>query len=195
MMELLAALSAAAAAGIRTALPLLVIGLLQGEDLWSGIPIGGYIHSSVVLGVLSSWSLVELFASKNLLGQRLLQLIQLVFSPIVGAIMALALGVSSPDGTLISPIAQAEMTVAPSWLVGLVGGLFALLLQLVQAGWFYRWGSFPLWIVFIQDGLSVLLVFLAVDAPQLGGIVALILLFLAIFSFRRLRRWYASRND
>ncbi len=38
MLEVLAALSASAAAGIRIAMPLLVIGLLQ-NDLWTKVPL------------------------------------------------------------------------------------------------------------------------------------------------------------
>lgn len=178
MIEILAALSASAAAGIRVALPLLVIGLLQGDNLWSSVPIVSRIPSPLMLGVLTTWSLIELFASKNLLGQRLLQVVQLVFSPIVGAIVASAVG---------------EVTEAPTWLIGLIGALFALVLQLVQAGWFYRWRGLPLWVVFIQDALCVSLVFLAFKAPQLGGLIALILLWLAVRSSRELYRWYLGR--
>uniref|UniRef100_A0ACD5GVW3 DUF4126 domain-containing protein n=1 Tax=Desertifilum tharense IPPAS B-1220 TaxID=1781255 RepID=A0ACD5GVW3_9CYAN len=133
MIELLAALSASAAAGLRIALPLLLIGLLYGESLWSRVPVLSQVPPPVVLGVLVSWSLFELFASKKLLGQRVLQIVQLVFSPIVGAIMGMA-------------IAQAAEV--PGWLVGLlgfVGSLLALVLQLVQAGWFYRLRGLPLW--------------------------------------------------
>lgn len=180
MIEILAALSASAAAGIRVALPLLVIGLLQGDNLWSSVPILSRIPSPLMLGVLTTWSLIELFASKNLLGQRLLQVVQLVFSPIVGAIVA---------------IAVAEVTEAPTWLIGLIGALFAFVLQLVQAGWFYRWRGLPLWVVFIQDALCVSLVFFAFKAPQLGGLIALILLWLAVRSSRELYRWYLGRSS
>jgi uncharacterized membrane protein YecN with MAPEG domain len=179
MIEILAALSASAAAGIRIALPLLIIGVLQGDNLWSGVPILSRLYPPVVLGILTSWSLIELFASKKLLGQRLLQIVQLVFSPIVGAIMA---------------IAVAEVIQAPTWLIGLIGGLFAFLLQLVQAGWFYRWHGLPPWLALIQDSLCVLLVFLAVKAPQAGGMIALILLGLAVFSAKDLHRWYLMQQ-
>jgi hypothetical protein len=175
MIEILAALSASAAAGIRVALPLLVIGLLQGDNLWSFLPILSRISPPLMLGVLTTWSLIELFASKKLLGQRLLQVVQLVFSPLVGAIVA---------------IAVAEVGASPTWLIGLIGALFAFVLQLVQAGWFYRWRGFPLWVVFIQDALCVSLVFFAFKAPQLGGLIALILLCLAVRSSRNLYRWY-----
>lgn len=39
VLEVLAVLSAAAAGGLRLALPLLLIGLLQGEQLWSQVPL------------------------------------------------------------------------------------------------------------------------------------------------------------
>ena len=178
MIEILAALSASAAAGIRVALPLLVIGLLQGDNLWSSVPILSRIPSPLMLGVLTTWSLIELFASKNLLGQRLLQVVQLVFSPIVGAIVA---------------IAVAEVTEAPTWLIGLIGALFAWVLQLVQAGWFYRWRGLPLWVVFSQDTLCVSLVFFAFKSPHLGGLIALFLLWWAVRSSRELYRWYLGR--
>lgn len=179
MIEVLAALSASAAAGIRIALPLLVIGLLRGEKLWSNIPILSYIHPSLMLVVLISWSLIEVVAAKKLLVQRLLQVFQLVFSPVVGAIMA---------------IAVTESTSVPTWLIGLIGGLFAFVLQLVQTGWFYRWRSLPLWMVFVQDILCVSLVFFAVKAPLIGGVIALILLLLAVTTSNELRRWYVQQQ-
>lgn len=180
MIEILAALSAAAAVGIRIALPLLMIGLLQGESLWRDVPILSSISPPVVLGVLTSWSLIELFASKQLLGQRVLQFVYLLCSPIVGAIMA---------------IAAAKVTAVPKLFIGLIGGLFALLLQLIQAGWFYRRQSLPTWLPFVQDALCILLVFLAVNAPHLGGIIALMLLSLAIYSYSNLYRWYRTQHQ
>lgn len=181
MIEILAALSASAAAGMRIALPLLLIGLLQGDNLWSRVPILSHISPSVVVGVLVSWSLLELSVSKKQLGQRILQIVQLVLSPIVGAIMGMA-------------IAQAaEVSV---WLIGLiggVGGLLALVLQLVQVGWFYRLRGLPLWMIFAQDALCVVLVFFAFDAPKQGGLIALILLWLAIRSSKAWRNWYLEQ--
>lgn len=183
MIELLAGLSAAAAVGMgRIALPLLLIGLLQGDNLWARVPILSLIHPQVVVGVLTSWSLFELFASKKLLGQRVLQIIHLLFSPIVGAIMG---------------ITVAEMTEAPIWLIiliSVVGGLLALVLQLVQVGWFFRLRGLPLWLVFAQDALCVLLVLLALDAPRQGGLIAMILLWLAIRSSSEWYRWYKRKR-
>lgn len=179
MIELLAALSASAAAGIRIAIPLLIIGLLQGDNLWSGVPLLSKIPPPFILAVLTSWSLVEIFASKNLLGQRVLQLVQLLFSPIVGTIMA---------------IAAAKATEVPNWLIGITGGFFAFVLQLVQAGWFYRWRGLPLWVVFVQDALCISLVFFAFKAPQVGGLIALILLWLAFRSYKELHRWYLEQQ-
>lgn len=183
MIELLAALSAAAAVGMgRIALPLLLIGLLQGENLWSRVPFLSLIPPQVVVGVLTSWSLFELFASKKLLGQRVLQIIHLLCSPIVGSIMG---------------VAVAEAADAPGWLIiliSIVGGLLALVLQLVQVGWFFRLRGLPLWAVFVQDALCVVLVLLALDAPRQGGLVAMILLWLAIRSSSEWYRWYKQKK-
>ncbi|MBD2185468.1 DUF4126 domain-containing protein [Planktothrix sp. FACHB-1355] len=179
MIELLAALSAAAAVGVgRIALPLLLIGLFQGDNLWSRVPILSLIHPQVVVGVLTSWSLFELFASKKLLGQRVLQIVHLLFSPIVGAMVGVTI---------------AQMTEAPGWLIiviSVVGGLLALVLQLVQVGLFFRLRGLPLWAVFVQDALCVALVLLAFDAPRQGGLIAMILLWLAIRSSGDWYRWY-----
>lgn len=180
MIELLAALSASAAAGIRIALPLLLIGLLQ-SDLWSDVPILSRFSPQIVVGVLVSWSLFELFASKKRLGQRTLQLVQLVFSPFVGAMMGMAIAQSQS----ISPWFTA--------LVGVVGGLLALVLQLVQAGWFYRLRGLPIWVIFAQDILCITLVVFALDAPQQGGLIALLLLWFAIRSSKEWYRWYTAQ--
>jgi hypothetical protein len=180
MVEILAVLSASAAGGMRIALPLLLIGLLRSDKLWSEIPFLSRIHPQVVVGVLVSWSLVELFASKNRLGQRVLQLVQLLFSPVVGAIMGIAIGQTAfADDNLT----QAWLI----WIIAIVGGLLAFVIQLVQVGWFFRLRGLPLWLIFIEDILCIFLVIFALDAPRQGGIIALLLLWLAI---RSSKEWY-----
>ena len=181
MIEVLAALSLSAAASMRIALPLLLSGLLYSDDLWANVPILSQIHPQVVLGVLVSWSLAELFLSKERLGQRVLQLVQVVGSPVVGAIV----------GITVARTAQMEAWM--SWILGSVGGLLASVLQLVQIGWFYRLRGLPLWVVFVQDFLCVSLVLLAFDAPQQGGLIALLLLWLTIRSSAEWRRWYRAQ--
>lgn len=182
MIELLAALSASAAAGMRIALPLLVIGLLSGEDLWSQVPVLSLIPPPIVLGILVSWSLSEVIFSKDPLGRRAIELTQLLFSPFVGAIMGMAVARAAgiPDWLV--------------WLLGGVGGLLALVLQLVQVGWSYRIRRIPLWVIFAQDALCVLLVLLAIDAPRQGGLIALLLLWLAIRSSKEWHRWYKAQS-
>jgi Domain of unknown function (DUF4126) len=178
MIELLAALSAAAAVGMgRIALPLLLIGILQ-QDLWSRVPILSQIHPQVIVGVLTSWSMFELLASKKLIGQRVLQAIDLIFSPIVGAIVGVTVSRAS------------DLPLLFIGLIALVGGLFAFVLQLVQVGWFFRLRGLPLWLVFAQDGLCIALVFFAFDAPRQGGLIALLLLWLAVRSSSDWYRWY-----
>jgi Domain of unknown function (DUF4126) len=182
MLELLAALSASAAVGMRIALPLLMIGLLQGDQLWSAMPLIGRIYPPVALGVLVSWSLFELFASTNFLGQRILQIVELLFSPLIGALMGMAV---------------AEAGSLPMWLVytlGGVGGLLALVLQLVRAGWFYKLRGLPIWATLLQDFLCIALVLFAFDAPREGGLIALLLLWLAVRSSTQWRRWYAQQT-
>lgn len=177
MLGILAVLSVSAAAGMRIALPLLVIGLTQG-DLWRQVPLVNQIQPQVVIAVLTAWAVLELLVSKQVWGQRLLQVIELIFSPLVGAIMAMA---------------AAKITNQPEqavWLLGAVGGLFALLLQLVKVGWFFRLQGLPLWAVAIEDVLCVLLVLFAFKAPNSGGFIALLLLWLAIRSSQSWFKWY-----
>ncbi|EKQ66629.1 hypothetical protein OsccyDRAFT_4417 [Leptolyngbyaceae cyanobacterium JSC-12] len=183
MIEVLAVLSVSAAAGMRVALPLLVIGLLYSDSLWSRVPILSSISPQVVLGVLVSWSLFELFASKDRSGQRVLQAVQIFFSPIVGTIMGMAI---------------ARATIPNEWIVGLLGltgGLLALVLQLVQTGWVYRLQRIPIWVIFAQDLLCIALVFFAFDAPRRGGLIALLLLWLAIRSSKEWHRWYVGQGE
>lgn len=182
MIELLAVLSASAAAGLRIALPLLVIGLLR-NDLWSSIPFLSQFSPQVVVGVLVSWSLFEIFASKKLLGQRILQLIQLLFSPFVGAI----LGVAIAQATKVQPSLY--------WIIAIVAGLLALVLQLVQTGLFYRLRGLPIWVIVGQDILCVFLVIFAFDAPQQGGLIALLLLWLSIRISGQWYHWYRKQSQ
>ncbi|MEJ1930905.1 DUF4126 domain-containing protein [Nostoc sp. NIES-2111] len=178
MIEILATLSASAAAGMRIAIPLLIMGLLQGSNYWSNVPVLSHISAPFLLSCLISWSLVELFASKKLWGQRILQIIQLLLSPLVGGIMALAV---------------VSATITPNWLIVLIGSSLALVLQLVQVGWFYRLRGLPLWAVFLQDMLCVALVLFAFDAPWQGGVIALILLWFAVRSAKEWYQWYHKR--
>jgi hypothetical protein len=187
MVGLLAALSGSAAGGMRIALPLLLIGLLRVDKLWSEIPLLSRVNPQVAICILVSWSLLELFASKTFVGQRVLQVVQIIFSPIVGAIMGIAIAqVSSID----------EITAHPwmLWIIGIVGGLLALVLQLVQAGWLYRLRSLPMWVIFLQDVLCISLVLFAFDAPRQGALIAMLLLWLAIRSSKEWYSWYRSQG-
>ena len=187
MVGLLAALSASAAGGMRIALPLLLIGLLRIDKLWSEIPLLSGVTPQVAITILVSWSLLELFASKTFAGQRVLQIVQIIFSPIVGAIMGIAIAqVSSIEEIIAHPWIL--------WIIGIVGGLLALVLQLVQAGWFYRLRGLPIWVIFLQDVLCISLVLFAFDAPRQGGLVAMMLLWLAIRSSKEWYRWYRSQG-
>jgi Domain of unknown function (DUF4126) len=187
MVGLLAALSASAAGGMRIALPLLLIGLLRIDKLWSEIPLLSGVHPQVAISILVSWSLLELFASKTFVGQRVLQVVQIIFSPIVGAIMGIAIAqVSAIDEIIFHP--------GMLWIIGIVGGLLALVLQLVQAGWLYRLQILPIWVIFLQDVLCISLVLFAFDAPKEGALIAMLLLWLAIRSSKEWYRWYRSQG-
>lgn len=174
MIEILAMLSASAAAGMRIGIPLLILVLLQGSN-WSQVPILSHISPVLLLSCLISWSFVEFLASKKLWGQRILQIIHVFLSPVVGAIMGL---------TVVSA------STVPNWLIAVIGGLFAWVLQIVQVGWFYRLRGLPLWAVFLQDTLCIALVLFAVDAPWQGGLIALILLWFAVRSAKDWYGWY-----
>lgn len=182
LLPLLAALSASAAAGMRIALPLLVIGLLRLDYLWADVPLLSKVHPQVLLGILTSWSLFELVGSKKLLGQRVNQLIQLGFSPLVGALMA------------ITALQMTPINFQPIWLVAIIGGLFAFVLKIVQVGWFFRLQGLPLWVMLLEDILCVFLVFFAFEAPQQGGLVAMFLLWLAVRSSSEWYRWYHQQS-
>lgn len=182
MIDILAALSASAAGGMRVALPLLVVGLIQSGLLWSRVPLLATFHPQVIVAILVSWSLFEILASKSLLGQRFQQVLQLYCSPIAGAILGLTVAINRG--------------LAP-WLTGLIGGIggmLALVIYLVQAGWFYRLKGIPVWVAIVEDILCVCLVFLAFGAPREGGLLALLLLWLAIRSSSEWNAWYRSQN-
>ena len=141
---ILAVLSVSVAVGMRTALPLLVISLsyTQKQELWSQVPILNNVDPRVILAVSISWSILELIFSKRLLGQRSLQIIQLLFSPIVGALVAIA----------VTHLAQADFT--PIWLIGVIGAVVALVVTLVKVGWFFRLRGIPIWLTIVEDVLQ-----------------------------------------
>jgi hypothetical protein len=168
MIPILAVLAAAAAGGFRLAMPLLLVLILRREDGWEQVPILGQFSPAVTLGILSAWTVWELLVTVQPWGMRLVQPLQVLFSPLVGWILG---------------VMTAQVVGIPTGLwdvMGLMGGALALLLQLVQVGWFYRWGRFPAWVILVQDSLCGLLAVFALQAPQQGGLIALLLLWLAL---------------
>ena len=177
----LAVLAVSAAASMRLALPLLILGLFYSQELLAEIPLFNYFNPKVILAVGISWSLFELFGTKKLLGQRVLQILQLIFSPFVGSVAAITI-------THIF-----EINFQPLWLIGTIGGIFTLVLALVQVGWFFRLRGIPIWLVCLEDILCITLVFLAFTAPEQGGLIALILFWLAIRSSNSWQQWYSTQ--
>jgi len=180
--ELLAVLSISSAAGLRLALPLLLVGLISG-NLWSQVPILSQFPPSVVVGALVSWALAELIFSKERLIQRLFQSVELFLSPVVGAIAGITVARSFN--------LQGEF----SLLLGGLGGLLALVIHLVQVGWLYRLKTPSIWIVLAEDFLCVCLVLFAFDAPHQGGLIAMLLLWLALRTSNVWRHWYVAQAE
>ena len=179
--ELLAVLSISAAAGFRLALPLLMIGLMSG-NLWAQVPILSKFPPTFVVGTLVSWTLAELIFSKEQPIQRLFQSIELFLSPLVGMIA----------GITISRTFNLEGWLTP--LLGILGGLLALVIHLVQVGWLYRLITPSTWLIAAADVLCVCLVFFAFDAPHQGGLIALLLLWMALRTSSLWRRWYLAQT-
>ncbi len=183
IIQILAILSASAAGGMRIGLPLLIIGIVRLDQLWSNIPFLSSLNPQLIVGVLTSWSLFELFGTKKLIGLRIVQIIQLIFSPLVGGLMAIAVA------SLI------DVQITPFWLLGLIGGLFALVLKLVQVGWFFRLGKIPIAFIFFEDFLSAALVIFALEAPENGGLIAMILLWIALRSSAEWKRRFKTADQ
>lgn len=159
-----------------------MIGFMSG-NLWSQVPILSQFPPTVVVGALVSWTLVELIFSKDRIVQRLLQSVELFLSPLVGTIAGITIARSFD---------------MPLWLILLAsvsGGLLALVIHLVQVGWLYRLKTPSLWIICAEDILCVCLVLLAFDAPHQGGLIALLLLWLALRTSNLWRRWYLAQAD
>jgi len=177
--ELLAVLSVSAAVGFRVALPLLVIGLISG-DLWSRVPVLSRFPPNIVIIALISWSVVELVFSKQVFVQRIVQSVEMFLSPLVGAIA----------GVAVARTFQVEPWLTA--LLGGLGGLISLVIHLVQVGWLYRLKNPPRWVIFAEDFLCVCLVLFAFDAPEQGGLIALLLLWLALRTSHAWRQWYLT---
>jgi hypothetical protein len=180
--ELLAILAIAAATGLRLALPLLLIGLMSGDQLWENVPLLSLLPPSLVIALLVGWSMAELLLSKDRYSQRFFQIIELLCSPVVGAIAGVAL---------------ARTLELDNWLhigIGITSALLAVVIQLLQVGWFYRPKRPPLWVFFVVDGLCIFLAYLAFDFPNGGGIIALMLLWLVIRTSYLWRNWTKKGN-
>lgn len=179
--ELLAILSIAAATGLRVALPLLMIGLMSGETLWANVPLLSHLPPTLCIGLLVSWSTAELMLSKDRYSQRLFQIAELILSPGMATLAAVAIA--------------RTLSLSP-WMSGIATGvsaLLALVIQLLQVGWFYRPKRPPRWLFFAIDGLCVMLTFLTFDAPRQGGLIAMLLLWLVIRTSYVWRNWAQGR--
>ena len=175
--EILAILSIAAATGLRVALPLLVIGLMSGEQLWANVPLLSKLPPALCVGLLVSWSAAELLLSKDSYKQRIFQIAELILSPGVAVLAAVAVARTLALAPWVSLIAV------------LVSALLAFVIQLLQVGWFYRPRRPPNWLFFAIDGLCIMLAFLAFDAPRQGGVIALLILWLVIRISYVWQRW------
>ena len=60
----------------------------------------------------------------------------------------------------------------------------------VQVGWFFRLGRMPLALIIAEDILSGILVLFALKAPENGGLIAMLLLWLALRSSTEWRSWH-----
>ncbi len=183
ILGLLAVLSVSAAAAMRIALPLLVISFLYSDQLLTNIPFINQLPPSVLIAVLLMWALFELFGSKQLLGQRILQVVELIFSPIAGIILSLT----------VAQVLQLEFE--PLWILGVLGGVVAFVFKIVLVGWFFRLRGFPLWWSFTEDILCVVLVLFAFRSPEQGGVIAMMLLWLAMRSSTEWKQHYTGKKS
>lgn len=134
-----------------------------------------------MITILVIWSLLELVISKDRVNRRFLQSAELFVSPFVGTIAGLAIA-------RLADISDSLLLV----VLAATGGVLALVIQMVQVGWLYRFNSPPMWVIFVEDALCICLAFFAFDAPEQGGLIALFLLWLAIRSSVIWRRWKQS---
>lgn len=184
MLEILGSLSASGAAGMRVAVPLLVVGLLKTREANLDIPILDYIKPEILLSILTVWSLFELIFSKKMLGQRLLQNIQLLFSPVIGALLPF----------VVIKYYAVNTSNQVMYIMCIAGGVLALVIKLVEIGWFFRLRGLPITVIMVEDFLSVLMVLFAFKAPQEGGLIAMLLLWIALRSSSQWRQWYQDSN-
>lgn len=182
MIQVLAVISAAASGGLRIGLPLLIIGLVNLDKLWSEIPLLKHIQPEVLLAILVSITIFEILGTKKMIGLRVIQIIQLILSPIVGAILA----VGAANWT--------NLEYVPLWIIAITGGLFALVLRFVLVGLFFRWGKMPIILTLSEDILAVILSLFAFTAPENGGLIAMLLLLLALRISSEWRQWHKQKK-
>ena len=93
----------------------------------------------------------------------------------------------------IAVVKMANLQIQPLWLIAVLGALFALLLKLVQVGWFFQLRGIPPWAAFLEDVLCVFLIIFSFTAPINGGLIAMLLFWLAVRSSGKWRS-LASAN-
>jgi hypothetical protein len=133
--------------------------------------------------------LAELVLLKKRRVRRIFQSMELLLSPLVGAIAGVTIARTFGDS------GPWPIWFEPTLMAGCLGAVIALMIQLVQLGWLYRFNSPPLWVPFSQDFLCVGLVLLAFDAPHQGGMIALLLIWLALRASTLWRQWYLAQSE
>jgi len=182
MIQVLAVISAAASGGFRLGLPLLIIGLANVDKLWSEIPLLNRIQPEVLLAILVSVTIFEILGTKRMIGLRIIQIIQLILSPVVWAILA----VGAANWT--------NLEYVPLWIIAVTGGLFDLVLRFVLVGLFFRWGKMPIILTVSEDILAMILALLALTSPENGRLIAMLLLLLALRISSEWRQWQKQRK-
>jgi hypothetical protein len=176
ILEVLTALALAAAGGLRTSLTLLILAIAAITGSPESNALTPLIASPLGISILSVWSIFELVATKTALGQRLVQALQFFMAPVTGVIIASAF--------------SGETGIVAQMAIGLAGAALASTLQAVAMGYFFRRGRVTIPVQFLQEGLCVLLVILALNAPLVAGCAVFGLLGAALLQASHWRKYF-----
>lgn len=180
LLNLFSAFGLSSAAGLNAYLPLLIVGLItRYTDLWQLQAPYDVLASPIALIILAVLAAVDFLADKIPVVDHIAHIVGMIVHPVAGAILF------ASQANILTNIHPVVAMVAG---VTVAGGLHAGRAAIRPVATATTGGIGNPIISFIEDVISLVLSVLAIFVPLLAFALFLVLLFVLLASWRRLRR-------
>ena len=185
ILNLFSAFGVSSAAGLNAYVPLLIVGLItRYTNWWQAQPPFDLLASPVVLGILAVLAIVDFVADKVPVVDHVAHAIGTVIHPVAGAVLFASQnnvltnvhpGVAMVAGMIVAGGFHAGRAAVRPVATATTGGIGNPVLS------------------FLEDIVAVILSALAIFVPLLAFALFLVLLFVLVMTWRRVRRRFLRR--